>query len=113
MKFKSILTGVLAILLVGGVALANGKSDCSEREEPREPAAPAITEPTRSDSQGAWVDVNCDTDFERATYEECCGMPYELWLQDHPYSEYINRLNGTPAGSARPGIFRLNGQTCE
>jgi hypothetical protein len=47
MKFKSILTGVLAILLVGGVALANGKSDCSEREEPREPAAPAITEPTR------------------------------------------------------------------
>lgn len=111
MKFKSILTGVLAVLLVGGIAMAT--DNCIDREEPTRDPAPAVRDVTRSDDMGAWVDVNCDTDFERATYEECCGMPYNLWLQDHPYSNALNRYYGLPENAARPGITRLRGLPCE
>ena len=27
----------------------------------------------------------CNTDWERATYRECWGLPYKLYLQDHPF----------------------------
>jgi len=70
----------------GTSALANG-SDCEgSPDTPDTPDVSAVSVSVDSPDDGIGnLTKGCDTDWERATYRECFGLEYDLYLQDHPY----------------------------
>ena len=51
------------------------------------------------DREGLPIPTYCDTDWERATLPECCGLEYNLWLQDEEligidHAIHVRRIGG-------------------
>jgi hypothetical protein len=91
MKFNILLTTVLAGLLIfAPIVGATCESEPTTPDVPEVAPAPApdVAEVDESDPNMFWrktVDgwVNCDTSWKRATYPECFGRPYALFLQNN------------------------------
>jgi hypothetical protein len=86
------LFAILCVLVMAVPSLA-----CREGEPndtPDVPDAPAVSAPAPYDNDNDPTVHGCDTSWERATLAECCGLPYELFLQDKELTGVDHAVGG-------------------
>jgi hypothetical protein len=92
----SLVIGIALVFMLVGAAPAT--TECND--SPDTPEAPASIDVQTGDNEPIPA-VSCDTSWERATYRECWGLPYLVYLQDHPFVQ-----NGWYMRTGFPGINR-------